>query len=427
MPKYSYKTMTSAGKTKTGTLTAENKALAERRLKSKGHRVLKLKVLVENSSAAMDKELGETEIIGSYIVKDANGDIQISLGGDKPGIKDLIIFTKQLATMLDSAVPLIQSLGILAKQQQSRTFRRQVMQIRSVVEGGATLSEAMENHPETFDKLYVAMVRAGEASGSLDSILLKLVSYIERRQKTASQIKSAMTYPTLVLGIAVSIITGLLVFVVPTFASQFESAGQELPALTQWVINLSNALIDNWYFFAGGMVFGFMFLKMYIKTESGGRIFDSLIIRMPVIGIVVKKIAVSRFCSTMSSMLSAGVNLLEALNICATSAGNKEVEEFVLNVRSELSKGSNLTDPIKKGGLFPEMVVSMVSVGEMSGSLDTMLEKVTVFYEEEVDNAIANMLSLIEPIMIVFIGGIIAILVGAMYLPIFDLAGTAGN
>ena len=277
-----------------------------------------------------------------------------------------------------------------------------------------------------FDQLFVAMTRAGEASGRLDVILKQLVTYIEKAAKLKAQVKSAMAYPVIIVLVAIGVVTLLLVFVVPTFAKQFTDSGQELPAITAMVIDMSNLLVNRWMEIIGGMIGSFFGLRWWAKTPAGKSTIDTYILKAPILGDVMTKIAVGRFCSTMSTMMSSGVAILEALNICAASSGNTRIEEFVLNVRDEISKGSTFAEPLANGTLFPKMVISMVAVGESTGTLDETLRKVTDIYDEEVDNAIAAMMSMIEPLMIVVIGGIVGFIVIAMYLPIFSLAGTLG-
>ena len=366
----------------------------------------------------------ESPILGHYIYKDANGNIQLALSTPPPSSKEVIIFTKQLATMLQSGVPLIQSLSLLTTQQANRFFTIALKDIKREVEEGKAFSTAIAEYPEIFDDLYVAMAEAGEASGNLDNILVKLVSYIERASKIKDQVKSALMYPVVVFIVAIVVVSGLLTFVVPTFASQFSDSGQELPALTQFVVDLSDFIVENWVQIFGSMFASVLSFRFFINTKKGRVLFDKYILKAPIIGDVLKKIAVGRFCSTISSMLQAGVNLLEALNICAASSGNTFIEKFVLNVRENLEQGEKFSKPLSEGDLFPDMVISMVSVGEETGALDEMLAKISDFYEEEVDLAVATMRSMIEPIMIVFIGGVVAFIVIAMYLPIFDMAGT---
>lgn len=418
MANFSYRARSKDGTVRTGKVSAKNKYEAKAFLKKRGLR--SLTVSAEHASTILE---GETPIIGEWLVRDEKGKYVLVIGKQEPTTRDIIIFTKQLATMVGSGVPLIQSLGILQKQQGSRGFRRALIDIKTSVENGATFSSSLAAYPTIFDALYVAMVEAGEVSGNLDTILKKLVTYIEKAAKIKSQVKSAMAYPIVVVVIAIVVVSGLLIFVVPVFAKQFSDTGRTLPGLTQMVIDFSNFFLANWYFILGGFIgsiYGFNYWK---KTVSGRQIFDKYILQAPIIGDVLKKIAVGRFCSTMSSMLGSGVNLLQALTICASSAGNKTIELFVLNVKSSLEKGLNFSTPLAEGDLFPVLVISMVEVGESTGSLDEMLTKVSELYEEEVDTAVKTMLSMIEPIMIVVIGGIVAFVVLAMYLPVFEMAG----
>lgn len=420
MPEYKYKAMNQAGKVSKGSISARSKSDVKKRLMKM--RLKTLSITLEKDSIEAFKESDEEQILGKYIYKDSEGRIQIALGNDSPTTKHIIVFTKQLSTMLNSGVPLIQSLTILASQQPSRGFKSALTAIRASVENGASLSESMEDYPSIFDPLFIAMVRAGEATGNLDVILMKLVSYIEKAAKIKSQIKSAMMYPIIVVAVAIAVISALLLFVVPVFAEQYADSGRELPFLTQVVIDFSAWISGNWYvvILLGIIVGGLM--KIYIKTDDGRVKFDGLLLKSPVLGDLLRKIAVGRFCSTMSSMLTSGVNLLEALSICAASSGNKVIENFIFNAKDSLEKGNKLSDPLSEGDLFPDMVISMVSVGEATGALDEMLEKVSEFYEEEVDLAVQTMLSMIEPIMIVGIGGVVGFIVIAMYLPIFDMA-----
>lgn len=422
MQSFRYKAKDSTGKIVHGDIEARDKNEARMRVMRMRLTILSLKL--KRDDDGLDD--GEEPIIGKFLYKDANGDIQIGMGNKAPTAKDLIVFTKQFATMLNSGVPMIQSLSILSKQQQSKEFGRALKKIQMTVENGATLSDALATFPKIFDNLYVAMVEAGEASGNLDTILVKLVTYIEKAEKIKNQVKSAMTYPTIVVVVAIVVIAFLLAFVVPTFAQQYTDSGRELPALTQIVIDFSNWFVANWFYVFGGMFAFVLYFRFWVKTEKGRAKFDQLILRAPGIGVLLKKVAVGRFCSTMASMLTSGVNLLEALSICAASAGNKTVEMFIMGVRAGLEKGTKFSEPLAEGGLFPDMVVSMVSVGEATGALDEMLLKVSEFYEEEVELAVQAMLSMIEPIMIVFIGGLVGFIVIAMYLPVFDMAGNIG-
>lgn len=420
MAEFRYKAKDSKGKVRSGQVTATSKAEAKKAIAR-----MRLKPITI-MAAALDGAPGEDEekMLGGLLRRDDKGQIQINLGEAQPNVKDIVVFTKQFAVMINSGVPLIQALGILAQQQRVPAFGRTLDRIRYTIENGATLSEAMEAYPKIFDHLFVSMVRAGEASGSLDKILLKLVSYIEKSAKIKGQVKSAMFYPAVVLVVAVVVVSGLLIFVVPTFAKQYSDSGKDLPFLTEVVMIASNTLVEQWYLIIGVLGGGLFGLRAYVQTEKGRTWFDAMILKVPGFGQLFRKIAVGRFCTTMATMLSSGVNLLEALSICASSSGNKTIETFIHTVRGSVEQGSRISDPLAVGGLFPQMVVSMVAVGEQTGALDEMLQKVSEFYEDEVDLAVKTLLSMIEPIMIVFIGGIVGFIVIAMYLPIFDMGTT---
>ncbi len=414
-----YKAQLKNGTTREGKIKAKDRSNVRANLLRMKMQPISIKLF----TAEDDVDMEETPIVGRWIYRDRNDNIQIRLTQQAPSAKEISVFTKQMAVMMKSGVPMIQALGILARQQSNSTFQHTLLKIQKIVENGSKLSEAFASFPTIFDSLYVAMVGAGEVSGHLDTILLKLVSYIERSTKVKSQVKAALIYPVMVVMVAIAVVIGLLVFVVPTFAQQYAENGRELPFLTQMVISVSNWLGTNWTSLTGGLCAGILLLRRGIQTPRGRLLFDRFILWVPGIGLLLRKIAVGRFCSTMASMLTSGVNLLEALTICAASAGNLVIEQFVLNVRIGVEKGQKFSEPLGQGHIFPEMVVSMVAVGETTGALDEMLEKVSEFYEEEVDLAVQAMLSMIEPIMIVSIGGIVAFILLAMYLPIFDMAG----
>jgi type IV pilus assembly protein PilC len=426
---FEYKARDPGGRMKSGKIAASSKAMAKNQLLKMRLRPITIKAtkLDDPSAAGISGSSGIRPVFGNYVFYDEKGKLQIQLSDEQPTTKDLIIFTKQFATMIASGVPLIQAMGILAAQQRVRSFGRLLDKVRYAVENGGTLSDSFEAYPKIFDPLYISMVRAGEASGNLDTILLKLVSYVEKAAKIKSQVKSAMMYPAIVIATACLVITGLLVFVVPTFAAQYADAKKKLPFMTEALIDLSNFLMAQWHILIGGIIVIFFGIKSYSQTPKGKVHCDRVLLNSPVIGILLKKIAVGRFCSTMATMLSSGVNLLEAFTICASAAGNKVIEDFVLNVRSKIEQGTKISEPLGEGDLFPPMVVSMVAVGEATGALDEMLTKVSEFYEEEVDLAVKTMLSMIEPIMIVGIGGIVGIIVIALYLPIFDMASLQGG
>jgi type IV pilus assembly protein PilC len=421
MAEFKYKAKDSKGKIRTGKVTANSKAQAKDQLSR-----MRLKPVMLKASK-LDDVTEDEGLLGKFIKKDEKGRITVQFGQPKITAKDLIIFTKQFATMINSGVPLIQSLGILGAQQRVPAFGKTLRNVSGAVENGSKLSDALEAYPNIFDTLYVAMVRAGEASGNLDTILLKLVTYIEKAAKIKSQVKSAMMYPMIVVVVAGAVVSGLLLFVVPTFAKQYEDSGKPLPEITQIVVDASNGLVNNWYYILGSFVlFAFLF-KHWVKTEKGREIYDAAILKAPGIGELLRKIAVGRFCSTMATMLTSGVNILDALTICAASSGNKTIEKFVVNVRAKIEQGTKFSEPLAEGGLFPGMVVSMVAVGEQTGALDDMLLKVSDFYEDEVDMAVKTVLSMIEPIMIVTIGSIVGFIVIAMYMPVFDMASLVGG
>ena len=427
MPKYKFSAVNAAGKKIEGAIDAPNREAFKQKIRGMRLQLISAQV-IDSPKAAQDRAPDdESPVLGvammKWIYKDANGDIQLSLGSDNPGIKDLIIFTKQFATMLQSGVTLSNALTMLARQQRSRTFRKCISSIRNSIESGSKLSDAMESYPKIFDVLFISMIRAGEASGGLDRILLQLTGYIERSAKIKAQIKKAMTYPTMVSVVAFGIVWGLLAFVVPAMAENFKGEGKPLPALTLWVMGASDIIVKSWQIVIMVVVAAIIAFIRWKDTKTGRYQFDKMAIKAPVVGSVLKKIAVSRFCNTMASMLSSGVNLLESLSICASSAGNRVLEDFILGIRAGIEKGSKLSEPMKAGGIFPDMVVSMIMVGEETGKIDEMLAKIAQFYDEEVEFAIAGMLSLIEPIMLVGIGGVVAVILLAMYLPMFEMAG----
>jgi type IV pilus assembly protein PilC len=420
MPKYQYRAKSRNGKVKSGVITAATKIAAKASLANKG-----LKVINLTTQDDSERPTGGN-FITRMVYRDKNGAIQIRIGSQLPTTRELALFTKQFSLMIENGIPMLQALQMLADQQRKQDFADIIGKVNRAVEAGSTLTDSLESHPLIFDQLYVAMTKAGEASGRLDVILRQLVTYIEKAAKLKAQVKSAMAYPMIIVVVAVGVVTLLLVFVVPTFAKQFAESGQELPALTALVIDMSEFLVNRWKELVAGIFIGIFGFRYWSKTRSGKSLIDTYILKAPILGDVMTKIAVGRFCSTMSTMMSSGVAIIEALNICAASSGNVRIEEFVLNVRDEITKGSTFAEPLGEGSLFPKMVVSMVAVGESTGTLDETLKKVTDIYDEEVDTAIAAMMSMIEPLMIVVIGGIVGFIVIAMYLPIFGLAGAVG-
>lgn len=343
----------------------------------------------------------------------------------QPGVteQDIIIFCRQFSTMIDAGLPLVQCLEILHNQQDNTTFKKILKNVKETVESGETLAEAMKKHPKAFDSLFVNMIAAGEAGGILDVILRRLAAYMEKTAKLKKQVKGAMIYPSVTLGIAIIVVIVILVFVIPVFEDMFAQMDKALPTPTMIVVTMSRFTKNNWYFIAGA-IFLFVFaFKRFYATEKGRSVMDRLFLRLPVIGILIRKVAVSKFTRTMGTLLASGVSILEGLDIVARTSGNKVIEESIYDVRSGISEGRTMAEPLFESGVFPPMVCSMIAVGESTGALDTMLEKIADFYEEEVDQAVENLTALIEPFMLVFLGVTIGGLVVSMYLPIFTMAG----
>ena len=334
--------------------------------------------------------------------------------------KRLSIFTRQFSVMLDAGLPLVQCLEILGGQEENRTFATILQQVRSDVESGASLADAMRKHPQAFDNLYVNMIAAGEAGGILDVILRRLATYIEKAVRLKNQVKSALIYPVTVIGIAALVVFIILKFVIPTFASLFASGGGELPFLTRVVIGASNAVGAYSPFLFIALVAGFFGLRAWYKTHGGRRAIDSFLLRLPIFGMLLRKVAVARFCRTLATLTSSGVPILDGLEITAKTAGNAIVEDAIMAVRKSVEEGKTISEPLAETKVFPPMVVQMINVGEQTGALDQMLSKIADFYEDEVDTAVAGLMKLIEPLMITLLGGIIGTIVVSMYLPLYQ-------
>ncbi len=335
--------------------------------------------------------------------------------------KNLAVFTRQFSVMIDAGLPLVQCLEILGAQEEDKNFSEVILKTRADVEGGSGLADAMRKHPGAFDPLYTNMMAAGEAGGILDTILKRLATYIEKNVKLRAQVKSAMTYPIAVMLIAAVVVGAILWKVIPTFANLFAGLGATLPLPTRIVIAASNSLVTFMpVVILGGAALTFAF-RQFCATERGRRIVDGTLLRLPVLGMILRKVAVARFCRTLSTLLSSGVPILEGLEITAKTAGNAIIEDAVMITRSAIERGETVSGPLKETNVFPPMVTQMINVGEATGALDNMLSKIADFYEEEVDTAVAGMLTLLEPIMIAFLGVVVGGIVIAMYLPIFDL------
>jgi type IV pilus assembly protein PilC len=341
--------------------------------------------------------------------------------GKKVAAKNLAVFTRQFSVMIDAGLPLVQCLDILGTQEEDKNFAAVILDTRTSVESGASLADAMRRHPKTFDPLFTNMIAAGEAGGILDTILKRLATYIEKAVKLAGQVKSAMIYPIAVVVIAGVVVGVILWKVIPTFASLFSGLGAELPLPTRLVIALSNNLVSYFPFLlvgAGAAAYGF---RTYYSTDNGRRVVDATTLKMPVLGNIMRKIAVARFCRTLSTLISSGVPILDGLEITAKTSGNSIIEDAIMTTRKSIERGETISVPLKDTAVFPPMVTQMIGVGEATGALDTMLAKIADFYEEEVDTAVAGLLTLLEPIMIAVLGVVVGGIVIAMYLPIFDL------
>lgn len=353
-------------------------------------------------------------------------EIKIPGFGPKVKTKDVVIFTRQFATMIDAGLPIVQGLEILGTSHSNPAMRKILSEIKDSVATGSTFADSLTKHPKAFDTLFVNMVAAGETGGILDIILERLADYLERMDKLRRQVKTALIYPAVVVSAAVIVTSILLIFVIPTFADLFKDFGAGLPAPTRFVIAISDFMVSYGHFIGVGLI-GFIWaFKRFMKTEKGKEVIHPILLKLPIFGNIVRKVAVARFSRTLGTMLSSGVPILEALQICGKTSGNKVVEYEVDNVRTEISEGKSIAQPLHNSDIFPPMVVQMIAVGESTGALDAMLQKVADFYDDEVNNAVTGMKQLIEPLMIIVLGALVGGLVIAMYLPIFKLGSVIG-
>ena len=397
MPKFQWEATTRAGEVRRGVVEAADEAAVQNRLRA-------------------------DQLTPRKIKKQATS-IQISIGSPvKP--KELQVFTRQLATMIDAGLPLVQYLDILANQSANQIFQQKLFQIKASVEQGSSFSDALRKHPKIFDELYVNLVGAGEVGGILDTILNRLATYIEKAVKLKSQLKSAMVYPIAIMVVAGGVIAVMLGKVIPTFEAMYQNFdGAKLPKPTKVVISISNSFTDTWYIYVG-LVVGFIGLIILgQRTIRGRQIMDRMLLRLPVIGSVLRKIVVARFTRTLGTLLASGVPILDALDICAKTSGNVVVGAAIMHARAKISEGQDMAGPLGETGVFPSMVTQMIGVGEQTGAMDQMLQKIADFYEDEVDTAVGGMTALIEPIMMAFLGVVVGGLIVAMYLPVFELAG----
>jgi type IV pilus assembly protein PilC len=395
MPQFEWKGRKRTGESVNGVMTADNK---------------------DGVLAALRRQ----QIVATKI-KEKGKEMALPRFGGGVKTKELAIFTRQFSVMIDAGLPVVQCLEILGGQQQNRAFQRVLFEVREDVEAGSSLNEAFKKHPKVFNDLYCNLVAAGEAGGILDTILQRLSIYIEKAVKLKSAIKSALIYPVVVVTVAVLVVIVIMWKVVPTFASLFAGLGARLPLPTRIVIGISNFL-GRWAWIIFIVIIGIAFaIRAYYKTTGGRYNIDKMMLKAPIIGVVLRKIAVARFCRTLATLVSSGVPILEGLDITARTSGNAIVEEAIMKTRKSVEEGKTLTEPLKASGVFPGMVTQMISVGESTGALDAMLSKIADFYEDEVDEAVANLMSLLEPIIIVFLGVTIGGIVVAMYMPLFTL------
>ena len=357
------------------------------------------------------------------VVKERQREFSLSLG---TGVKtrDIVIFTRQFATMINAGLPLVQSLDILAEQTENEKLAKVIREVLLDVESGNTLADSLDRHPDIISKLFVNMVAAGEAGGILDTILLRLATFLEKTDALIRKIKGAMIYPAVIVSVAVIAIVVLLIFVIPTFQDMFAASGVPLPLPTQLVISLSEALQAYWWAVLGAVGGLAVLLRQYYRTDGGELAIDRVLLALPVLGNVQRKAAVARFTRTLGTLVSSGVSILEGLEITAKTAGNRVIHDAVMNSRKSIAGGETISGPLKASGVFPPMVVQMINVGEQTGGLDEMLGKIADFYDDEVDAAVSALLAAIEPLMIVVLGVVVGGMIVAMYLPIFDMIGT---
>lgn len=392
--------------------------------RSKSGTVKKGELVAKSRDEAVEQLRKQSVVVTSLEEKAAKEGFKFTLGSGVSE-KDLVVFTRQFGTMINAGLPLIQCLEILSTQSENAALRKSVGEIKVQVEGGSTFSDALRRHPKIFDDLYVNMVHAGEVGGLLDTILGRLSKHIEKAMKLKGQIKSAMVYPAAIVGIATIVITVLMIWVIPVFEKMFKemSGGKmALPGPTQLVIDMSNFAQGNWYIILGAIVAAVVAVKKYYATPQGKLAIDKLLLKLPVFGDLIRKASVAKFTRTLGTLLASGVPLLEALTICAKTSGNKVVEGALLDAKVSISGGKTISEPLAKSGTFPKMVTHMISVGESTGALDSMLGKIADFYEDEVDQAVTNLTALLEPMMMVFLGVTVGFIVVAMYLPIFTMA-----
>jgi type IV pilus assembly protein PilC len=404
MPTFAYAGRTRTGQTVSGERVADTMDAAVAALRREQIQITKIDAVKAAAAAKADARAAKAAKKGVSVPA-----------------RNLAIFTRQFSVMIDAGLPLVQCLDILGRQEPHKGFSTVILKVREDVESGAALADAMKKHPKTFDALYSNMIAAGEAGGILDTILKRLATYIEKAVKLKGEVKSAMIYPIAVIVIAALVVGAILWKVIPTFAQLFAGLGAQLPLPTRIVIALSDGLVAyGWILIVALGALGYAF-KSYYATENGRRVVDRTMLKMPILGDILRKVAVARFCRTLSTLLASGVPILDGLDITARTSGNAVIEDAIQTTRSGIERGETISGPLRETNVFPSMVVQMINVGETTGALDAMLSKIADFYEEEVDTAVAGLLTLMEPVMIAFLGVVVGGIVIAMYLPIFDL------
>ncbi len=372
--------------------------------------------------------LRKRKIIITSMREKSKGNMNIKLpGSDRVSVKDIGVFTRQFATMINAGLPMVQCLDILSQQTEKEFFKTSIAKVQADVEGGSTLAEGMARHPKVFSTLYVNMVEAGEAGGILDVILVRLATFLEKLDALQRKVKSALTYPAVVAVVAVGATCFMLIFIIPTFARMFTDFGGQLPLPTQIVMGLSDFLRGFWWAIVAGIAGFVVVLRRYYASDSGRLNIDKMLLKVPVLGQVIRKGAVARFTRTLGTLISSGVPILQGLEITARTAGNRVVENAVVATRESISQGNTIAEPLKASGVFPPMVTSMIAVGEQTGALDEMLEKIATFYDSEVDTAVDALTAIIEPVMIVVMGTVVGGMLVAMYLPMFKLVGVVAG
>jgi len=402
MPVFFWQAETKKGEAKKGEMEAADEAAVRGRLRRQGLKVEKVK--------QKPKDLFEN----------------IPFLQPKITEKDVVVFSRIFATMINAGLPLMQCLDILGGQEQNKTFSKVIRGMKDDIEAGSTLTDALRKYPKIFDQLFVNLVAAGESGGILDVILQRLSNYMEKAMKLKSKVKGAMTYPISVLGISFGVIALLLLKVIPVFQKMFEGMGSALPGPTQFLVDASAAAQSYFIYVVIGIAAFVYAFKMYYKTEKGTLTVDALVLKMPVFGPLLKKVAVAKFTRTLSTMMSSGVPIMEGLDIVSKTSGNKIIENAIIETRKSIGEGKTIAEPLMETDIFPPMVVQMIAVGEATGALDTMLSKIADFYDDEVDEAVNAMTALLEPFMMVFLGGVVGGMIIAMYLPIFKMAAVVG-